>query len=142
MAIGGQQDTSENGPAPGKKGELDYLTVKGFRSIKSIEKLELRPINVLVGANGSGKSNFVEVFAFLRFLRQGHLVVYTDGAGGAEKILHFGSKVTKEIEMEISFRDGINGYHVALSPTAEDRFYVHDEWCWFWENPSTHSLTQ
>ncbi|MBV8130093.1 MAG: AAA family ATPase, partial [Planctomycetaceae bacterium] len=63
---------------------MDYLTVKGFRSIKSIEKLELRPINVLVGANGSGKSNFLEVFAFLRFLRQGHLVVYTDRAGGAE----------------------------------------------------------
>ena len=129
MAIGGQQDTSEDGPAPAKKGELDYLTVKGFRSIKSIEKLELRPINVLVGANGSGKSNFLEVFVFLRFLRQGHLVVYTDRAGGAEKILHFGSKVTKEIEIEISFRDGTDSYHVALSPTADDRFYVHDEWC-------------
>jgi len=133
VAIGGQQDTSENGPAPGKKGELDYLTVKGFRSIKSIERLELRPINVLVGANGSGKSNFVGVFAFLRVLRQGHLVAYTDGAGGAEKILHFGSKVTGEIELEISFRDGIYGYHVALSPTAEDRFYVHNERCWFWK---------
>ncbi|MBV8129366.1 MAG: AAA family ATPase [Planctomycetaceae bacterium] len=116
---------------------MDYLTVKGFRSIKSIERLELRPINVLVGANGSGKSNFVGVFAFLRDLRQGHLVAYTDAAGGAEKILHFGSKVTKEIELEIAFRDGINGYHVALSPTAEDRFYVHDERCWFW-NKSQH----
>ncbi len=137
MAIGGQQDTSENGPAPSKKGELDYLTVKGFRSIKSIERLELRPINVLVGANGSGKSNFVGVFAFLRVLRQGHLVAYTDGAGGAEKIIHFGSKVTGEIELEISFRDRINGYHVALSPTAEDRFYVHNEKCWFW-NKSQH----
>jgi len=132
VAIGGQQNTSENGPAPGKKGELDYLTVKGFRSIKSIEKLELRPINVLVGANGSGKSNFVGVFAFLRVLRQGQLVAYTDGAGGAEKILHFGSKATGEIELEISFHDGINGYRVSLSPTAEDRFYVHDERCWFW----------
>ncbi|MGA2706164.1 MAG: AAA family ATPase [Isosphaeraceae bacterium] len=114
---------------------MDYLTVKGFRSIKSIEKLELRPINVLVGANGSGKSNFLGVFAFLRFLRQGHLVDYTDRAGGAEKILHFGSKVTKEIELEISFRDGTDAYHVALSPTADDRFYVHDEWCWYWVKP-------
>ncbi len=114
------------------KGELDYLTVKGFRSIKSIEKLELRPINVLVGANGSGKSNFVGVFAFLGVLRQGQLVAYTDAAGGAERILHFGSKVTQAIELEISFRDGRNGYHVALSPTAEDRFRVHNESCWFW----------
>ena len=126
MAIGGQQDTSENGPAPGKKGELDYLTVKGFRSIKSIENLELRPINVLVGANGSGKSNFVGVFAFLGVLRQGQPSHTRTRQVGAERILHFGSKVTGEIELEISFRDRINGYHVALSPTAEDRFYVHD----------------
>ena len=133
MAIGGQQDTSENEPAPGKKGELDYLTVKGFRSIKSIEGLELRPINVLVGANGSGKSNFVGVFAFLGVLRQGQLVAYTDAAGGAERILHFGSKVTQEIELEISFRDGKNGYHVVLSPTTEDRFRVHNERAWFWD---------
>jgi len=112
---------------------LDYLTVKGFRSINSIEKLELRPINVLVGANGSGKSNFLGVFAFLRALRQGRLVDYTDAAGGAERILHFGSKVTPQIELEISFRDGMNGYHVALSPTTEDRFRVHKERGWFWD---------
>jgi predicted ATPase len=43
---------------------LDYITVKGFRSIKSIEKLELGPLTVLIGANGSGKSNFVGVFRF------------------------------------------------------------------------------
>jgi predicted ATPase len=132
VATASQQNTNENVPPPGKKGELDFLTVKGFRSIKLIEKLDLRPINVLVGANGSGKSNFLAVFAFLRELRRGHLVAYTDTAGGAERILHFGSKETQEVELEISFGDGINGYHVALSPTAEDRFYVHDEWCWFW----------
>ena len=38
---------------------LDFVTVKGFKSIASIEKLELGPINVLIGANGSGKSNFI-----------------------------------------------------------------------------------
>jgi predicted ATPase len=35
---------------------LYHITIKGFKSIASIEKLELRPINVLIGANGSGKS--------------------------------------------------------------------------------------
>lgn len=133
MATASQQDARGDGPAPKEKGELDYLTVKGFRSIKSIEKLELRPINVLVGANGSGKSNFVGVLAFLGVLRQGQLVAYTDAAGGAERILHFGSKVTQEIELEISFRGGKNGYHVALSPTTEDRFRVHNERGWFWD---------
>lgn len=128
-----RQDLVREESAVPKKGELDYITVKGFRSIKAIEKLELRPINVLVGANGSGKSNFVGVFALLHELREGKLGDYTDRAGGAEKILHFGSKVTKEVELEISFRGSLNGYHVALSPTRDDRLYVREERCWFWE---------
>lgn len=133
MASAAQPSAPGKRPAANRQQALDYLTVKGFRSIKSIEKLALCPINVLVGANGSGKSNFVGVFAFLRILRAGKLVEYADASGGAEKILHFGSKVTNEIEIEISFGAGINGYHVALSPTAEDRLYVHHERCWYWD---------
>ena len=40
--------------------ELDYITVKGFKSIASIEKLELGAMTVLIGPNGSGKSNFID----------------------------------------------------------------------------------
>jgi predicted ATPase len=69
---------------------------------------------------------------------------YTAAKGGAAKILHFGPKITGEIELEISFRDGEKGYRVALSPTTEDRFYVHDEWCWYWDkrkHPSRYTET-
>ena len=45
---------------------LDNITIRGFKSIKAVEGLELNPINVLIGANGSGKSNFIEVFSLLR----------------------------------------------------------------------------
>ena len=38
---------------------LSAITIKGFRSIASVEGLAIRPINVLIGANGSGKSNFL-----------------------------------------------------------------------------------
>ena len=38
---------------------LDKITIKGFRSIAALEDLSLGPINILIGANGSGKSNFV-----------------------------------------------------------------------------------
>lgn len=37
--------------------DLDYISIKGFKSIASVEKVALRPINVLIGANGSGKSH-------------------------------------------------------------------------------------
>ncbi|MBT7069683.1 MAG: AAA family ATPase [Anaerolineae bacterium] len=40
---------------------LDRIQIKGYKSIKAID-LELRPLNVLLGANGAGKSNFLSVF--------------------------------------------------------------------------------
>ena len=49
--------------------ELDHISVRGFKSIASIEALKLGPINVIIGANGSGKSNFIGVFSFLNALR-------------------------------------------------------------------------
>ena len=39
---------------------LSHINIKGFKSIKELD-LEMRPINVLIGANGSGKSNFISV---------------------------------------------------------------------------------
>lgn len=109
---------------------LDYISIKGFRSIRAIEKLELRPINILIGANGSGKSNFVEVFSFLNAIRRGRLQAYTAERGGADTILHFGSKVTPEISFKISFNDGINGSEILLKTTDKDEFYVDSEF-WF-----------
>jgi predicted ATPase len=92
--------------------ELDYITVKGFKSIASVEKLALGPINVLVGPNGSGKSNFVGVFSFLHAIREGRLQDYVRKAGGAEQVLHFGSKVTSEIRLHISFLREVNQYTI------------------------------
>ena len=76
---------------------LDYITIQGFKSIASIGRLALKPINVLIGANGSGKSNFLDVFRLLQAIGEGRLRQYVGIAGGAEKILHFGSRTTAEI---------------------------------------------
>ena len=47
---------------------LGQIKIEGFKSIKSAE-LEIAPINILIGANGSGKSNLIEVFELLREFR-------------------------------------------------------------------------
>jgi predicted ATPase len=112
---------------------LDFITVKGFKSIASVEKLLLKPINVLIGANGSGKSNFIEVFSFLHAMREGQLQDYVRRAGGAEQLLHFGSKVTKEIEIKISFSEQVNQYRILLRPTDDDSLYPADERTYFWD---------
>lgn len=107
--------------------ELDSITVKGFKSIASIDELKLGPINVLIGPNGSGKSNFIEVFSFLHAIRAGHLQDYVTRAGGADKLLHFGSKVTRQIRVEISFQEGVNQYEIVLAATEGDELYPLSE---------------
>jgi predicted ATPase len=113
--------------------ELDSITIKGFKSIASIEELKLRPINVVIGANGSGKSNFIGVFSFLNAIREGHLQEYVLKIGGADKILYFGSKVTKEIYFRIYFQEGRNQYEITLRPTELDELVPFDENVYFWD---------
>jgi predicted ATPase len=113
--------------------ELDTITIKGFKSIALVENLKLGEINVLIGPNGSGKSNFIEVFSFLHAIREGHLQEYVTKAGGADKILHFGSKVTRKIEIRISFKEGVNQYYIELEPTAGDRLQPGSEMVCFWD---------
>jgi predicted ATPase len=106
---------------------LDYITIRGFKSIASIEKLALRPINVVIGPNGSGKSNLLGVFEFLYEIygerTVDRLKDYVTAAGGAEKILHFGSKATREIVFDFSFRQGY--YELRLRPTVDDGLYLY-----------------
>src|SRR5271154_802767 len=112
---------------------LDYITIKGFKSIASIEKLPLKPINVVIGPNGSGKSNFIGTFGFLHDICAGRLQECITAAGGAEKVLHFGSKSTKEVELELSFHRvegwpyGQVGYKLVLLPSTDDGLFPSAE---------------
>lgn len=112
--------------------ELDSITVRGFRSIAAIEQLAIGAINVVIGPNGSGKSNFIGVFSLLHALREGHLQEYVARAGGAERVLHFGSKTTDELYIHTSFEEGKNQYEVTLIPTETDQLYPVTETVSFW----------
>ncbi|HEY5214218.1 MAG TPA: AAA family ATPase, partial [Acidobacteriaceae bacterium] len=112
---------------------LDTITVKGFKSIASIEKLKLGAINVVIGPNGSGKSNFIGVFSFLHAIREAHLQDYVLKAGGAEKVLHFGSKITKSLVLHVSFQEGVNQYELSLTPTQSDELVPATEMVYFWD---------
>lgn len=113
---------------------IEHITVQGFKSIKHLEKLCLRPINVLIGANGSGKSNFIGVFALFQALREGKLQDYVIRAGGADRMLHFGAKMTDKLNLHIAFEDEINQYEISLVPTDADGLYpsVNEELVYFW----------
>lgn len=110
---------------------LDHITIKGFKSIASIENLELRPINILIGANGSGKSNFIGTFTFLHQIREGRLQRYVTSTGGAERLLHFGSKNTPDMTFQLSFQKGVNAYNLRLSATESDSLFPMEETAYY-----------
>ncbi len=113
--------------------ELDTITVQGFKSIASIENLKLGAINVVIGPNGSGKSNFIGVFSFLHAIREGHLQEYVLKAGGADRVLHFGSKVTKAVHLHVSFQGGVNQYRIDLENSDGDALVPTFEMVGYWK---------
>lgn len=92
---------------------MDYIKISGFKSIKD-EKITLMPINILIGANGAGKSNFISFFDFVNRLSNGSLQEYTALRGGADKLLHKGQKTTENLSFTVEFDNGNNGYSVNL----------------------------
>lgn len=116
--------------------ELDTITVKSFKSIAAIERLKLGAINVVIGPNGSGKSNFIGLFDFLHAIRDGRLQDYVIKAGGADKMLHFGSKITNKLKVRISFQGERNQYAIHLEPTDADELVPSFEAVYFWDKSS------
>ncbi len=117
------------------------MTLKGFKSIRSLEDFALGPVNVLIGANSSGKSNFVSFFTLLHEMVEGRLEKATNKAGGADVHLYLGPKVTRKIEAHLTF--GRNGYGFVLEPTADNRLIFDDERIQFsGDPPMTRSVNR
>lgn len=107
-----------------KLGRLDKLILKGYKSIKSVE-IEFGSINILIGANGAGKSNFIGFFNFMRKLIEKELELTVAQMGGANKVLYFGTKVTQELYFDLHFAP--NRYKAVLMPTANDKLVFKEE---------------
>ena len=92
---------------------MDYIEINGYKSIKGA-RIKLAPVNILIGANGSGKSNFISFFDFLNRLYNRKLNEYIALKGGDDKILHKGKKITDTISFKMEFGNGQNGYSAKL----------------------------
>ena len=111
--------------------KLKTIRIKGFRSIKEMT-LELRPINVLIGANGAGKSNLIAFFKLVNQMmggQSGRLQEYIGATGRATANLYFGPKVTPQLEAEMVFEGerGINAYLMRLFHAAGDSLIFAEE---------------
>ena len=59
---------------------IKRIELSNFKSFRSLE-LSLEPLNILIGANAAGKSNFIQLFKFLKHLSKDGLenAIYAQG---------------------------------------------------------------
>ncbi|EPR7089506.1 AAA family ATPase [Vibrio fluvialis] len=112
--------------------KIDEISIQGFKSIRSLDKLQLNNLNVLIGANGVGKSNFVSYFRMLYELVEGRLQVWTSKQGGADRVLTFGLKETSQLSSTLRFNDR-DGYGIFLAPTVDESLTILEEEIYFGE---------
>jgi predicted ATPase len=105
---------------------IEKLTIAGFKSIRRLESFELGRLNVLIGANGAGKSNFVGFFRLLREMIEHRLqFAVRTLEGGADACLYLGPKITPKFSAKLYF--GQNGYEFSLVPTPDNQLIFSEE---------------
>ena len=108
--------------------QLDEIYLAGYKSFREVE-IRLNPLNILIGANGAGKSNFISLFRLLNQVVEQKFQLFVPQQGGADTFLHFGRKFTSEIILRLIF--GKNGYRIKWIPTVDDRLIFAEEECAF-----------
>ena len=121
----------------GLRAKIDRVRIKGFRSLADIEMSELPDVTVMIGANGSGKSNFIRFFEMLSWMsRSRKLGEFVGRYGGADDQLFGGNKQTPGMEATVGLTTeaGLNEYRFVLTYAHPDRFIFTEEACRFSSN--------
>lgn len=108
------------------------IEIKGYKSIKN-QTIELRPINIMIGANGSGKSNLLSFFTFVRNLYARNMQVHVSLNGGMDAFLYQGRKETEQLYAKLIFENS-NAYSFTLT-AGQDKFIITEEKLWYEHNP-------
>ena len=110
--------------------QIESIRIRGFRSLANVEIAALPRAAVLIGANGSGKSNFIRFFEMVSWMiGSGRLAEFIQKHGGADDQLFGGSKVSPTMEAELAIRteNGRNDYRFAFTYAHPDRFIFTEE---------------
>ncbi|HET6879146.1 MAG TPA: AAA family ATPase [Pirellulales bacterium] len=107
---------------------LKRIRIAGWKSIKD-QAIDLQPLNVVIGANGAGKSNLLSFFQLLRAVSLNDVARLVARAGGASAVLHHGPKTTSAIvgEMEFSAELGLERHEFRLAFAGGDKLIFDSE---------------
>src|SRR5574344_1274216 len=90
------------------KSFLTGITIARYKSFGSEEisqKINLSKVNIIIGPNGVGKSNFISFFKMLNFMMTGSFQTFVGQNGFASAIMHFGSKKPPLINASLTFKN-------------------------------------
>lgn len=94
-------------------------------------KLNFNQINVIIGANGAGKSNLVSFLQMISTMMSRGLRHYTALHGGIDSLLYFGQKSTDIMSGNLHITDNENHreteYCFSLSPSTNGQFFFTNE---------------
>ena len=102
---------------------LSRVIIDGYKSIQHTD-VELRPINILIGSNGVGKTNFISFFKLINIIYEQRLHNYTM-QNSAERLFHYGLKQTSELKGYLAFGD--NAYEVRLQARDNGSLFIAEE---------------
>lgn len=111
---------------------LRSLTIEGFRSIDDLTLDLSSDVTMLIGANGSGKSNIVDAFELLGTIIDRRLQSYLAVSGGFDSLLHrsrtgeAADRVVLKAFGETSASGWENGYQATLVSAADDSAAVDE----------------
>ena len=103
--------------------QLNRIVIEGYKSIKHCD-LELKNINVLIGSNGAGKSNFISVFELLRSIILNEENYYASKKG-INSLFYTGTKVTERIIMKVWYGETVYGFTLGVSENNNLIFIDH-----------------
>jgi predicted ATPase len=129
---GNQTESSTNEYA--KPPFIRRVRIQGYKSIAFCD-VELQPLTILVGRNGSGKSNFLDALSFLRDFWETNITEAVRRHGGISGLVCKTNRKKKcliEIEtnatMTFGNQDGKVTYGIEMEFMPNDRIQITREW--------------
>jgi len=79
---------------------IKSIEIQNFKSIQH-QRVELGNLNILIGQNGAGKSNFISLFKFLERLGEGQLASYIFKSGGIGDFFFRGLENSDQMDLQV-----------------------------------------
>lgn len=114
---------------------IEQVIIKNYKSIRDLI-LPLNKLNVLIGSNGAGKSNFISFFELTKAIYEQRLGSYTLAKGGIDNLLYRGRKVSSSMQGLLDF-DNTNAFFYEIKPAQSNKGYIEKTGDYF--NTSHHS---